>query len=105
MNICIVGTGVVGCELGKLLHENRLSVEWKNLVFFGSKKSKGNKLEFMDKDKNTHSYTINHLETSRDFHDFNVALFCCSTECSKKYAEWAKDYNCFVIDNIQEMQN
>jgi len=98
MNLCIVGTGVVGKELSNLLHENRLQINWKNLVFFGSKKSTGQIIKY-ETESNQKIYTIRHLEKSDDFAEFDVALFCCSSALSRQYAQWAIKQNCFVIDN------
>lgn len=91
--VAIVGaTGLVGRTALKVLEEKNFSnVQY---TLFSSKKSAGNKLEFMGT-----NYIIQELtENSFDI-GFDYAIFCAGGETSKKYIPIAVSKKCICIDN------
>ena len=94
INVAIVGaTGVVGQMFLKVLEEKNLNID--NYVLFASKKSKGKKIKFMNKD-----YIVEELtEHSFDNNKFNYALFSAGASTAEKYAKIAAKNGCVVIDN------
>ena len=94
LKCAIVGvTGLVGSTFLKVLEERNLS----NLEYslFASKKSKGKKIIFMNKE-----YVVKEL-TDESFVDerFDYALFSAGSSVSSKYAPLAAKTGCIVIDN------
>ena len=94
LKCAIVGvTGLVGSTFLKVLEERNLS----NLEYslFASKKSKGKKIIFMDKE-----YIVKEL-TEKSFIDekYDYALFSAGSSVSSKYAPLAAKTGCIVIDN------
>ena len=92
--IAIVGaTGVVGRTVLKVLEEK--SFYNCSYVLFSSKKSAGNKIEFLGQ-----NYIIQELtETSFTNIKFDFAIFCAGGKVSEKYASIAASTGCIVIDN------
>lgn len=94
LKCAIVGaTGLVGSTFLKVLEERNLSnLEY---VLFASKKSKGKKIIFMNKE-----YVVKEL-TEKSFIDerCDYALFSAGSSVSSKYAPIAAKTGCIVIDN------
>lgn len=94
INVAIVGaTGVVGEMFLRVLEEKNLKID--NYTLFASKRSKGKKVNFMQKE-----YTIKELteDSFKDKH-FDYALFSAGASTSEKYAKIAAQSGCIVIDN------
>lgn len=94
INVAIVGaTGLVGSTFLKVLEEKNLNID--SYTLLASKKSKGKKIKFMEKE-----YTVEELnETSFDNKRFDFALFSAGGKVSEKYAPIAAKNGCIVIDN------
>lgn len=92
--VAIIGaTGVVGRTVLKVLEEK--SFYNCSYVLFSSKKSVGNKIEFLGQ-----NYIIQELtETSFTNIKFDFAIFCAGGKVSEKYAPIAASTGCIVIDN------
>lgn len=92
--IAIVGaTGVVGRTVLKVLEEK--SFYNCSYVLFSSKKSAGNKIEFLGQ-----NYIIQELtDTSFTNIKFDFAIFCAGGKVSEKYVPIAASTGCIVIDN------
>ncbi len=90
----IVGaTGLVGSTFLKVLEEKKLPID--QYVLLASKKSKGKRISFMEKE-----YIVEELtEHSFDNNRFQYALFSAGAKISEKYAPIAAQNNCIVIDN------
>lgn len=94
INVAIVGaTGVVGEMFLRVLEEKNLKID--NYTLFASKRSKGKKVNFMQKE-----YIIKELteDSFKDEH-FDYALFSVGASTSEKYAKIAAQSGCIVIDN------
>lgn len=94
INVAIVGaTGVVGEMFLRVLEEKNLKID--NYTLFASKRSKGKKVNFMQKE-----YIIKELteDSFKDKH-FDYALFSAGASTSEKYAKIAAQSGCIVIDN------
>ncbi len=94
INVAIVGaTGVVGEMFLRVLEEKNLKID--NYTLFASKRSKGKKVNFMQKE-----YIIKELteDSFKDEH-FDYALFSAGASTSEKYAKIAAQSGCIVIDN------
>ena len=92
MNVAIVGvTGSVGKEMLNCIKDLNISI--KKLFVFASKKSLGSKIIFINKE-----YIINEV-VEDSFKDVDVALFAINSDLSIKYFNFAKKFNCIVIDN------
>ena len=94
INVAIVGaTGVVGEMFLRVLEEKNLKID--NYSLFASKRSKGKKVNFMQKE-----YIIKELteDSFKDEH-FDYALFSAGASTSEKYAKIAAQSGCIVIDN------
>jgi aspartate-semialdehyde dehydrogenase len=92
MNIGIVGiTGSVGIEMLNCI--DLLKIKFNKLELFASEKSKGKKLRFMNKE-----YVID-IVNENSFKEMDVVLFAVDSNLSKIYFEYAKKYDCMVIDN------
>ena len=94
INVAIVGaTGVVGEMFLRVLEEKNLKID--NYTLFASKRSKGKKVNFMQKE-----YLIKELteDSFKDEH-FDYALFSAGASTSEKYAKIAAQSGCIVIDN------
>lgn len=94
LKCAIVGvTGLVGSTFLKVLEERNLS----NLEYslFASKKSRGKKIIFMNKE-----YIVKEL-TEKSFIDekYDYALFSAGSSVSSKYVPLAAKTGCIVIDN------
>ena len=93
-NVAIVGaTGVVGETFLKVLEEKKLNID--NYVLLASKKSKGKKVKFLDKDYIVEELTEDSFSNNR----FNYALFSAGASVAEKYAKIAAKNGCIVIDN------
>lgn len=95
INLAIVGaTGLVGSTFLKVLEE-KSHIKINNLYLFASKKSKGKKIAFRNK-----NYIVEELNkkniTSKKI---DYALFSAGAEISKKFAPILKKQNTIVIDN------
>ena len=94
INVAIVGaTGIVGEMFLRVLEEKNLKID--NYTLFASKRSKGKKVNFMQKE-----YIIKELteDSFKDEH-FDYALFSAGASTSEKYAKIAAQSGCIVIDN------
>ena len=90
----IVGaTGLVGNMFLKILEEKKL--ENISYTLLASKKSKGKKIKFMNKEYEVEELT----EKSFDNNRFNYALFSAGGEVSKKFSKIAAKNGTIVIDN------
>lgn len=94
--IAIIGaTGRVGREvlstLAEFQDEGKISID--SVVAFASKKSKGKKVSFGDKE-----LTVLCLE-DYDFVGTNIAIFCAESHVSERYVPIATKAGCVVIDN------
>mgnify|MGYP002537595101 CR=1 FL=1 len=91
--IAIVGcSGVVGRTVLKVLEEKI----FRNCTYtlFASKKSAGNKIEFLGQ-----NYIVQELKDNSFDSKFDFAIFCAGGEVSKKFAPIASSTGCIVIDN------
>ena len=91
--IAIVGcSGVVGRTVLKVLEEKN----FRNCTYtlFASKKSAGNKIEFLGQ-----NYIVQELKDNSFDSKFDFAIFCAGGEVSKKFAPIASSTGCIVIDN------
>ena len=91
--IAIVGcSGVVGRTVLKVLEEKI----FRNCTYtlFASKKSAGNKIEFLGQ-----NYIVQELKDNSFDLKFDFAIFCAGGEVSKKFAPIASSTGCIVIDN------
>ena len=94
IRVAIVGvTGLVGRMFLKILEEKNLNID--EYVLFASKKSKGKKIDFMNKEYIVEELTENSFKDSH----FNYALFSAGSDVSKKYGVIAKESGTIVIDN------
>lgn len=92
-NVAIVGaTGMVGRTFLKVLEEMQLPVE--NYYLFASKRSAGQKIDFMGKE-----YVIEELNESSFDKDIDIALFSAGGSTSEKFAPIAASKGVVVIDN------
>lgn len=91
--VAIIGaTGLVGRTVLKVIEEkNLINNEYK---LFCSKKSAGEKLDFLGK-----KYITYELNENTFNEKFNFAIFVAGGDISKKYAPIAKKNDCIVIDN------
>lgn len=91
-NVAVVGaTGAVGEEMLNILDQRDFPI--KNLKLLASKRSKGKKIRFKDKE-----YTVE--ETTKDsFKDVEIALFSAGASRSKEFAHYAVEAGAVVIDN------
>jgi len=93
VNLAIVGcTGMVGRTLLNVLEERNFPIA--NLYLFASRKSKGTKIIFKEKE-----YTVEELDEYSFKKDIDIALFSAGGEISKKYAPIAKENGIVVVDN------
>lgn len=94
ISVAIVGaTGVVGEMFLKVLEEKNLDID--KYTLFASKRSKGKKVRFMQKE-----YIVKELtEDSFVEEKFDYALFSAGASTSEKYAKIAAQNGCIVIDN------
>ncbi len=89
----IVGaTGLVGSTFLKVLEEKKLPID--EYYLFASKKSKGKKVKFMDKE-----YIIEELTHEVPKRAFDYALFSAGGTISKEYAKEFVENGTTVIDN------
>lgn len=89
----IIGaTGLVGSTFLKVLEEKKLNID--KYYLFASKKSKGKKVIFMDKE-----YTIEELTHDTPKEGFTYALFSAGAKVSLEYAKEFAKYGTYVIDN------
>ena len=92
-NVAVVGaTGMVGRTFLKVLEELQLPVE--NYYLMASKRSAGNKVEFMGKE-----YVIEELTENSFDKDIDIALFSAGGSTSEKFAPIAASKGVVVIDN------
>ncbi len=91
--VAIVGsTGLVGRTILKVLEEKNLkNVQY---TFFASKKSAGQKIQFLNK-----TYIICELKEDSFDNRFDFAIFSAGSDVALKYAPIAVSKNCIVIDN------
>lgn len=92
LKIAIVGaTGVVGKMFLEILEEKNIVADY---TLFASKKSKGKKLHFMNKDYEVQELTKEAINNSYDY-----ALFSAGSEIAKEYAPLFAKSGTIVIDN------
>ena len=91
-NVAVVGaTGAVGEEMLKILNERNFPI--KELKLLASKRSKGKKIKFKDKE-----YVVE--ETTKDsFKGVDIALFSAGASRSREFASFAVKAGAVVIDN------
>lgn len=95
----IVGaTGLVGQTFLKVLEENKLD----NISYtlLASKKSKGKKIMFMNKEHIVEELTKNSFDNNR----FDYALFSAGSKTSEIYAPIAAQNGTIVIDNSSQFR-
>ncbi len=93
LNVAVVGaTGMVGRTFLKVLEEEKLPVE--NYYLFASKRSAGQKIDFMGKE-----YIIEELNENSFDRGIDIALFSAGGSISEKFAPIAASKGCVVIDN------
>lgn len=95
LNIAIVGaTGQVGMVVLSILEERNFKLN--NLRLFASKKSKGSKIAFRDKD-----YFVEDVaeQTTETLKGIDVAIFSAGGKVSKQYAPIFAEAKVVVIDN------
>ena len=91
-NVAVVGaTGAVGNQMALLLEERNFPV--KSLKLLASERSAGKTMSFKNE-----PYIVEELKED-SFKDVDIALFSAGGNTSKKFAPFAKKYNCVVIDN------
>ena len=91
-NVAVAGaTGVVGNQMIACLEERNFPV--KSLKFLASSRSVGRKLDFKGD-----SIDVEEL-TERSFKDIDIALFSAGGSASEKFAPFAAQDGCVVIDN------
>lgn len=91
-NIAVAGaTGVVGNQMIACLEERNFPV--KSLKLLASSRSVGRKLEFRGE-----SIDVEEL-TERSFKDMDIALFSAGGGTSEKFAPFAAQDGCVVVDN------
>ena len=91
--LAIVGaTGLVGRTVLKVLEERKLPIS--EYVLFASKKSAGNKVNFMGK-----KYVVRELNEHSFDEGFDFAIFSAGGATSKKYSPIAASKGCVVVDN------
>ena len=96
--IAIIGSsGLVGRTVLKVLEEKKFS----NVTYslFSSKKSAGNKINFLGED-----YILCELKENSFDDKFDYAIFCAGGTISKKFAPIAVKNGCTVIDNSSEFR-
>lgn len=93
IKLAVVGaTGVVGMVARKVLEEKKLPID--EYIFLASKRSAGEKIEFMGKE-----YIVRELtETSFD-EGIDYAIFSAGGDTSKKFSPIAAAKGCIVVDN------
>lgn len=92
-NVAVVGaTGLVGGTILKTLEERDFPID--NIYFFSSKKSAGEKIEFMKKE-----YTVEELKEDSFKRNIDIALFAAGGAVSQKYAPIAVEDGVVVVDN------
>lgn len=91
--LAIVGaTGLVGRTVLRVLEERKLPIS--EYVLFASKKSAGQKANFMGKE-----YTVYELNEHSFDEGFDFAIFSAGASTSKKYSPIAVSKGCTVVDN------
>ena len=91
--LAIVGaTGLVGRTVLRVLEERKLPIS--EYVLFASKKSAGQKVNFMGKE-----YTVYELNEHSFDEGFDFAIFSAGASTSKKYSPIAVSKGCTVVDN------
>ena len=93
LSVAIVGaTGMVGRTFLKVLEEEKLPVE--KYYLFASKRSAGEKINFMGED-----YVVEELTENSFDRGIDIALFSAGGSISEKFAPIAASKGCVVIDN------
>lgn len=91
--LALVGaTGVVGRMAIQVLEEKNLPIS--EYVFFSSRRSAGQKLNFRNKE-----YVVRELTENSFDEGFDFAIFSAGGDTSKKYSPIAAKHNCIVVDN------
>ena len=91
--LALVGaTGIVGITVRKVLEEKKLPIS--EYVFFASKKSAGQKIEFMGEE-----YIVRELKENSFDEGFDFAIFSAGGGTSKKFSPIAASKGCVVVDN------
>ncbi len=94
VKVAIVGaTGLVGTTFLKVLEEKNLNIDEYRL--YASVKSRGKKLNFMQKEYEVEELTKETFEKNK----FDYALFSAGGNVSKEFAPIAAKNGCIVIDN------
>ncbi|QQK07572.1 aspartate-semialdehyde dehydrogenase [Miniphocaeibacter halophilus] len=93
VNLAVVGaTGMVGRTILEVLKDRDFPIN--NLYLFSSKKSAGQKVEFMGKE-----YVVEELNEESFDRDIDIALFSAGGTISEKFAPIASKKGVTVIDN------
>ena len=93
ISVAVVGaTGMVGRTFLKVLEEEKLPVD--KYYLFASKRSAGQKINFMGEE-----YVIEELTENSFDRGIDIALFSAGGSTSEKYAPIAASKGCVVIDN------
>lgn len=91
--LAIVGaTGLVGRTVLRVLEERKLPIS--EYVLFASRKSAGQKVNFMGRE-----YTVYELDEHSFDEGFDFAIFSAGANTSKKYSPIASSKGCIVVDN------
>ncbi len=92
INLAVVGaTGLVGSKILELLDEYKFHL--KTLKLFASKRSKGRKIKFQNKDIIVEELTEDSLK------GFDAIIFSAGSEVAKKYALIGEENKAIIIDN------
>ena len=92
-NLAVIGaTGLVGRTIVKILEERSFPI--KNIYFFASKRSAGEKIKFQNKE-----YIVEELSNESFHKDIDIALFAAGGSISEKYGKLAASKGIKVIDN------
>lgn len=93
MNIAIVGaSGAVGQEFLRVLEEQKFPFD--ELTLFGSRRSAGTAMNFMDKE-----YVIKELAHNDDFKNIDIAFVSAGGDTSREYAQTITKHGAIMIDN------
>ncbi|MDC0192429.1 aspartate-semialdehyde dehydrogenase [Alphaproteobacteria bacterium] len=96
-NVAVVGaTGAVGSEIIQILEQRNFPID--NLYLLASSKSKGKKLEFINKE-----IIVEDL-AEFDFSKAQIGLFSPGGKISAEYAPKAANAGCIVIDNTSHFR-
>lgn len=93
VNVAVVGaTGLVGQTMLKVLNERNFPIN--KLYLYASKRSKGKKIKYQDKE-----YTVIELTKENIANDIDIALFSAGASTSNEFAQEFVNKGAIVIDN------